>query len=207
MQRFLEVYWVIYFQAYLAAVGLLLWHYWGHLMGGDELVRVYLLAAIFGSAAGGSAVFTIIVEAGGYMVLLIPARIKKLKNEGREEGRVEGRVEGREEGIEVGREEGLVKGREEGRVEGREEGLTEGRVEGRVEGREEGREEGFEDGQQARDKRYAEAMERFGYVKNGGARVLEFTPEVQRFLAGEEVEAPAEDRLRRYARSRRRRQR
>ena len=158
MQRFLEVYWVIYFQAYLAAVGLLLWHYWGHLMGGDELVRVYLLAAIFGSAAGGSAVFTIIVEAGGYMVLLIPARIKKLKNEGREEG------------IEVG----LVKGREEG--------------------------------QQARDKRYAEAMERFGYVDNG-ARVLKFTPEVRRFLAGEEVEAPAEDRLRRYARSRRRRQR
>ena len=92
------------------------------------------------------------------MVLLIPARIKKLKNEGREEGR----VEGREEGIEVGREE--------------------------------------------RDKRYAEAMERFGYVENG-ARVLKFTPEVQRFLAGEEVAAPAEDRLRRYARSRRRRQR
>ncbi len=158
MARFLEVYWVIYFQAYLAAVGLLLWHYWGHLMGGDELVRVYLLAAIFGAAAGGSAVFTIVVEAGGYMVLLIPARIKKLKNEGREEGR----VEGREEGIEVGREE--------------------------------------------RDKRYAEAMERFGYVENG-ARVLKFTPEVQRFLDGEEVEAPAEDRLRRYARSRRRRQR
>ena len=138
------------------------------------MVRVYLLAAIFGSAAGGSAVFTIVVEAGGYMVLLIPARIKKLKNEGR--------VEGREEGIEVGREEGLVKGREEG--------LTEGR----------------EAGQKARDKRYAEAMERFGYVENG-ARVLKFTPEVQRFLAGEEVAAPAEDQLRRYARSRRRRQR
>ena len=211
MQRFLEVYWVIYFQAYLAAVGLLLWHYWGHLMGGDELVRVYLLAAIFGSAAGGSAVFTIIVEAGGYMVLLIPARIKKLKNEGREEGRVEGREEGievgREEGLVKGREEGLVKGREEGMAEGREVGLTEGRVEGREEGREEGRVEGIEEGQQVRDKRYAEAMERFGYVKNGGARVLEFTPEVQRFLDGEEVAAPAEDRLRRYARSRRRRQR
>ena len=105
-------------------------------------MRVYLLAAIFGSAAGGAAVFTIIVEAGGYLVLLIPARIKKLKNEGSEE----------------------------------------------------------------RDKRYAEALARFGYVEDG-ARVLKFTPEVQRFLDGEEVEAPAEDRLRRYARSRRRRQR
>ena len=174
MQRFLEVYWVIYFQAYLAAVGLLLWHYWGHLMGGDDLVRVYLLAAIFGSAAGGSAVFTIVVEAGGHMVLLIPARIKKLKNEGREEGLAQGIVQGREEGL----------------AEGREVGLT----------------EGLEEGQKARDKRYAEAMERFGYVENG-ARVLKFTPEVQRFLDGEEVAAPAEDRLRRYARSRRRRQR
>ena len=143
MRRFLEVYWVIYFQAYLAAVALLLWLYWGDLTGGDRLTRVYLLAAIFGAAAGGAAVFTIIVEAGGYMVLLIPARIKKLKNEGR--------VEGREE----------------------------------------------------RDKRYAEAMARFGYVRNG-VRVLEFTPEVQRFLDGEEVEAPAEDWLRRYARARRR---
>ena len=140
MQRFLEVYWVIYFQAYLAAVALLLWHYWGDLTGGDRLVRVYLLAAIFGAAAGGSAVFTVIVEAGGYLVLLIPARIKKLKNEGRVE----------------------------------------------------------------RDKRYAEALARFGYVEDG-ARVLKFTPEVQRFLDGEEVEAPAEDRLRRYARARRRR--
>ena len=139
MQRFLEVYWVIYFQAYLAAVGLLLWHYWGDLAGGDRLVRVYLLAAIFGSAAGGSAVFTIIVEAGGYLVLLIPARIKKLKNEGGKD----------------------------------------------------------------RDKRYAEALARFGYVRNG-VRVLEFTPEVQRFLDGEEVEAPSEDWLRRHARARRR---
>ena len=85
MRRFLEVYWVIYFQAYLAAVALLLWLYWGDLTGEDRLTRVYLLAAIFGAAAGGSAVLTVIVEAGGYMVLLIPARIKKLKNEGRKE--------------------------------------------------------------------------------------------------------------------------
>ena len=55
MRRFLEVYWVIYFQAYLVAVALLLWLYWGDLTGGDRLTRVYLLAAIFGTAAGGSA--------------------------------------------------------------------------------------------------------------------------------------------------------
>ena len=63
-----------------------------------------------------------------------------------------------------------------------------------------------DEGRKERDKRYAEALARFGYVRNG-VRVLEFTPEVQRFLDGEEVAVPAEDRLRRYARSRRRRQR
>ncbi len=40
----------------------------------------------------------VIAEAVGFMILLIPARIKKLKDEGRDEGRVEGREEGREEG-------------------------------------------------------------------------------------------------------------
>ena len=138
MRRFLEVYWVIYFQAYLAAVALLLWLYWGDLTGGDRLTRVYLLAAIFGSAAGGAAVFTIIVEAGGYLVLLIPARIKKLKDEGRKE----------------------------------------------------------------RDKRFDEAVERFSRDVNG-QRMLPLTPNVRRFLVGEEVDA--RERPRRYGRARRRR--
>ena len=138
MRRFLEVYWVIYFQAYLAAVALLLWLYWGDLTGGDRLMRVYLLAAIFGSAAGGAAVFTIIVEAGGYMVLLIPARIKKLKDEGRKE----------------------------------------------------------------RDKRFDEAVERFSRDVNG-QRMLPLTPNVRRFLVGEEVDV--RERPRRYGRARRRR--
>ena len=63
-----------------------------------------------------------------------------------------------------------------------------------------------DEGRKEADKRFWEAVERFGYVKDG-VRVLPFTPKVRRFLAGEEVEASAEDRLRRYARSRRRRQR
>ena len=129
---------MIYFQAYLAAVALLLWLYWGDLTGGDRLMRVYLLAAIFGSAAGGAAVFTVIVEAGGYMVLLIPARIKKLKDEGRKE----------------------------------------------------------------RDKRFDEAVERFSRDVNG-QRMLPLTPNVRRFLVGEEVDA--RERPRRYGRARRRR--
>ena len=50
------------------------------------------------------------------MVLLIPKRIKQLKDEGRAEGRMEGRMEGRVEG----RMEGRAEGRMEGRAEERE---------------------------------------------------------------------------------------
>ena len=60
-----------------------------------------------------------------------------------------------------------------------------------------------DEGRKEADKRFWEAVARFGYVRNG-VRVLRFTPEVQRFLDGEEVEAPSEDLLRRHARARRR---
>jgi hypothetical protein len=45
-----------------------------------------LLGDIFSTSAGIAVAFTIVVEGVGYMVLLIPARVKKLKEEGREEG-------------------------------------------------------------------------------------------------------------------------
>ena len=61
------------------------------------------------------------------MVLLIPAAVRKIKAQGREEGREEGLVEGRQEGLVEGRQEGLVEGRQEGLVEGRQEGLVEER--------------------------------------------------------------------------------
>jgi hypothetical protein len=46
-----------------------------------------LLADIAGTSAGIAVAFTIVVEGLGSMVLLIPARIKKLKDQGRAEGR------------------------------------------------------------------------------------------------------------------------
>ena len=67
--------------------------------------------------------------------------------------------------------------------------------EGRREGRREGRKEG--------DKRLFEAAERFGYMDNG-VRVLRFTPEVRRFLAGEDVDVPVQRWSRQYRRRRRR---
>ena len=61
----------------------------------------------------------------------------------------------------------------------------EGRVEGRVEGREEGRVEGREEGTENQRKREEEAYARFG-VEVNGVLMLPKTPEVERFLAGED---------------------
>ena len=101
MQRFMDIYWVVYFAGYVLAVGALVWIYWDAL---QEENRIYLLAAIFGVAAGGASVFAITVEIGGRLVLLIPAAVKKLK------------AEGEEIGLQKGEEIGLKRGREEERA-------------------------------------------------------------------------------------------
>ena len=98
MNRFIEVYWVIYFVGYLIAVGLLLWVYWADLTQGDK--AVYPLSAIFSTAAGAASAFAIVVEVGGRLVLLIPAAVKKLKDEGRKEGIRQGIEQGIEQGVE-----------------------------------------------------------------------------------------------------------
>ena len=48
---------------------------------------VDLLAAVFGTAVGTALGVAILLEVGGRMVLLIPAAVKKLKAEGRQEER------------------------------------------------------------------------------------------------------------------------
>ena len=81
--------------------------------GNEDL---YTLAAIFGVAAGIALMSAIITEVVGYVVLLIPRRIREIKEEGRAEAHAEGRSQGRKEG------------RSEGRSQGREEGLSQGRM-------------------------------------------------------------------------------
>ena len=98
-----ERYWIIYYLVYLGLAGAGLWYYWPRLlwywrqpvMQNDS---VYLLAAIFGTAAGIALGVAILLEVGGRMVLLIPAAVKKIKAEGHKEGHKEGREEGRKEG-------------------------------------------------------------------------------------------------------------
>ena len=57
---------------------------------------LFTLAAIFTVSVGTALTSAVLSEGVGYVVLLIPRRIKQLKDEGRMEGRAEGRKEERE---------------------------------------------------------------------------------------------------------------
>ena len=89
MNRFPGEYWIIYYLAFLVAVAVLLWLYWDGLLRGGGDTRLFLLAAVFGTAGGAAITFTITTEMGVRAMLLIPAAVKKLKQEGRREGRDE----------------------------------------------------------------------------------------------------------------------
>ena len=82
--------------------------------GNEDL---YTMAAIFGVGAGVALTSVIITEAVGYVVLLIPRRIREIKEEGRAEAHAEGMREGRQEGRAEGRQEGRMEGRQEARAE------------------------------------------------------------------------------------------
>ena len=84
MDRFLRTYWIIYFVGYLMAAALLLWLYWPALLG--AAAPVYLLSAIFSTAAGTASAFAIIAEVGGRTMLLIPKAANKLIDKGRKRG-------------------------------------------------------------------------------------------------------------------------
>ena len=77
----------------------MLWFHWDGILRGDN--RVYLLAAIYGTAAGSASAFAIVVETGGRAVLLIPAEIKRLKRQGRREQRNRMKEAYRRFGVEV----------------------------------------------------------------------------------------------------------
>ena len=99
-----ENYWLFYYLVYVAVVIAGIAVYWKSLLPGDENEGLYTLAAIFGVAAGAALLMAILLEVAGYMVLLIPRRIRELKERGHEEGRQEGLAEGREEGRQAERQ-------------------------------------------------------------------------------------------------------
>ena len=101
MGQFLRVYWIIYYLSYLIAVALLLWLYWSNLLAADGNARIFLLAAVFGTAVGTALVLAMLTEIGGRIVLLIPAEVKRLINKGRREQRNRNREAYKRFGVEV----------------------------------------------------------------------------------------------------------
>ena len=123
-------YWLGYYAVYMASLIVLTARYGRLVAEGSGSEEIFVTAAIFGAATGTALTSAITAEGVGYLVLLIPRRIKQIKDEGMEVGMKKGVELGREgglkEGIEIGREDGLKQGRAEGRAEGRKEGLEEG---------------------------------------------------------------------------------
>ena len=90
-------YWIVYYLVYVVVFAAGLTLCWPEVTGADtaKAERIFLLAAIFGIAAGSALLSVIIVEVTGRMVLLIPDAWRKLKAAGRAEGHAAGFSEGR----------------------------------------------------------------------------------------------------------------
>ena len=84
IKRVARNYWLVYYVVYVGGVAAGLGHYWQRLAADDG---IFWMAAIFGVSAGSALLVAIFLEVLGRMVLLIPAAIKKLKDEGRREER------------------------------------------------------------------------------------------------------------------------
>ncbi len=160
-----ERYWIAYYLVYAIAVGLGIWRYRPlQETGRDEL---YALVAVFALAAGIALLAAILLEVTGRMVLLIPDAIRKIKEQGREEGRKEVQEENRRRIAEERRRiaDAIRKIKEQGREEGRKEVQEENR------------------------RRIADALRQLGEREDGSIHIT-LTPEALKILLGETDPAP-----------------
>ena len=113
-------YWLGYYVVYALTMVILTARY-GHLITeGSEAEQIFVAAAIFGVSTGVALTSAVTAEGVGYLFLLIPNRIREIK----EEGRAEGRAERQEEVFAAGRAE--ARAESEAQAERREEGLNNG---------------------------------------------------------------------------------
>ena len=91
IQRLAPNYWLGYYAVYLSVLIFLLVRHRDEVMDWSGTGYIFTLAAIFTVSVGTALTSAIIAEGVGYVVLLIPKRIKKLKDEGRREERAEAR--------------------------------------------------------------------------------------------------------------------
>ena len=95
IQRLAPNYWLGYYAVYLSVLTFLLVRHRDEVTDWSGIEYIFTLAAIFTVSVGTALTSAIIAEGVGYMVLLIPKRVKHLKDEGRAEGRMEERAEAR----------------------------------------------------------------------------------------------------------------
>ena len=112
IRRLAPNYWLGYYGVYMATLISLCARHRQALLDWSDEGYLFTLAAIFAVSAGTALTSAVVAEGVGYVVLLIPKRIKQLKDEGR--------AEGLEQGLERGLERGLEQGLERGRAEERE---------------------------------------------------------------------------------------
>lgn len=112
LKRLAPNYWLGYYAVYVVVFAYLAFVFRDSLAKWPELESLFTAAAIFAVSTGAALLAAVIMEGVGYMVLLIPKRVKELKEAGRKVGHAEGREEGREEGRAEGFQEGFRAGRE-----------------------------------------------------------------------------------------------
>ena len=91
IQRLAPNYWLGYYAVYLSVLIFLLVRHRDEVMDWSGTGYIFTLAAIFTVSVGTALMSAIIAEGVGYVVLLIPKRVKQLKDEGRREERAEAR--------------------------------------------------------------------------------------------------------------------
>ena len=121
IKRLAPNYWLGYYGVYLVTLAFLCARHWRAITDWSDEGYLFTLAAIFTVSVGTALTAAVLAEGVGYMVLLIPRRIKKLKDEGRKEGLKRGIEQGLERGIEQGLERGIEQGMERGLERGRKE--------------------------------------------------------------------------------------
>ena len=103
LKRLAPNYWAGYYAVYIALFAYLAFVFREPLGNWPQTESLFVAAALFAVSTGGALMAAAITEGVGYVVLLIPRRIKQIKDE----GIAIGREEGREEWLEKGREEGF----------------------------------------------------------------------------------------------------
>ena len=105
IRRLAPNYWLGYYVVYIATLLFLCARHRQALLDWSDEGYLFTLAAIFAVSAGTALTSAVVAEGVGYVVLLIPKRIKQLKDEGRAEGLEQGLERGIEQGLERGRAE------------------------------------------------------------------------------------------------------